>query len=85
MPLQEHHDILHAALLLPCLHDAARTHFTDAVDIQNPQRLFGQDSQSIETERRHQSCRTDVDHPAAEGNGLRSRLLESELTSDRSL
>jgi hypothetical protein len=41
MALEKHHDILHAALGLPGLHDPARPHFADAFDIENPQRFVG--------------------------------------------
>ena len=41
---------LHAALILPGLHDAPRAHFADAFDIEDTQRLFGQNSQSLQTE-----------------------------------
>ena len=41
MALEKHHDILHAALRLPRLHDATRPHFADAFDIENPQRFVG--------------------------------------------
>ena len=41
MALEKHHDILHAALGLPRLHDAARPHLADALDIENPQRFVG--------------------------------------------
>ena len=30
--LKKDHDVLHAALLLPCLHDAPGAHLTDTVD-----------------------------------------------------
>ena len=70
MALQKHHHVLHAALLLPRLHDAPGAHFADAVDFENPQRLFGEHSQSFQTESRHQSLRvsrTDsLDHARAE-------------------
>src|ERR671918_2993583 len=57
MTLQENHDVLHAALLLPRLHNATRAHFADPINLQNPQRLFGQNSQGIEAERRNQALR----------------------------
>ena len=40
MPLEKHHHILHASLLLPCLHDPPRADLADTVDLQNTQRLL---------------------------------------------
>ena len=46
--LQKDHHIPHAALLLPSLHDTPGADFTDAVDLQDAQRLLGQNPQGVE-------------------------------------
>ena len=70
MALQKHHHVLHAALRLPRLDNSVGAHFADAVDFENPQRLFREDFQRFQTESRHQSfcvSRTDsLDHAGAE-------------------
>ena len=57
MSLEKHHDILHAPLFLPGLHDAPRPNLADAIDLQDAQRLLRQNSQGVETEGRHQPFR----------------------------
>src|SRR5688572_1931266 len=39
--LQENHDVLHATLLLPCLHNSARANLANAVNLQDAQRFLG--------------------------------------------
>ena len=57
MSLEKNHDVLHAALLLPSLHDPARAHLADPFDFQNAQRLLRENLQRVQSECPHQALR----------------------------